>query len=29
MQVTVEKDSIVARVLEIGGLSEAAQVDLV
>jgi anti-anti-sigma factor len=29
MQVTVEKDSIVARVLEIGGLAEAARVDLV
>jgi anti-sigma B factor antagonist len=29
MQVTVERDSIVARVLEIGGLAEAAAVRLV
>jgi anti-anti-sigma factor len=29
MQVTVERDSIVARVLEIGGLAEAADVTLV
>jgi hypothetical protein len=29
MQVTVERDSIVARVLEIGGLAEAAAVVLV
>jgi anti-anti-sigma factor len=29
MRVTVERDSIVARVLEIGGLAEAADVQLI